>query len=332
MRFGFFTACAIALLVPMATSAQSIGGSTGGTAPSFSISVSPQYPTPNSQASLSFLSSSLDLTNATVSVSVGGKKIYTGNAQPVSIPIGKTGSATSVSVDVSSGGNIYTQSVVLQPQDVSLIAEPLSSAPVLYPGKPLVPLEGDVRIVAAASLSNSSGKTLDPATLSYTWTVDGSRIRNSSGIGKEALVVAAPLQYRERSVSVVVASPDGSLVGGAGLSLTASEPSVRIYANDPLLGVLYDHALTGTYTITGAEADLYAAPFSFPITGGAPSLEWFLNGSPAQSGSSLTLRPTGSGQGNAALTLTSNAGVSTEASANLSLSFGTTQSTNFFGL
>ena len=332
MRFGFFTVCAVALFIPIAASAQSIGGTTGGGAPSFTISVSPQYPAPNSQASISFLSSSLDLANATVSVSVDGKKIYTGTAQPVSIPLGRGGSATSVSVDVSSGGSTYTQSVSLQPQDVSLIAEPVASAPILYPGKPLVPIEGDVRIVAVAALRDAGGKIYDPATLSYVWTVDGSQITNASGIGKEALMVASPLQYRGRSVSVVVQNQAGDLVGGAELSLSAAEPSVRIYANDPLLGILYDHALTGAYAITGAEADLYAAPFSFPLTGGAPSLEWFLNGAPAQSGGSLTLRPTGTGQGNAALTLTSSAGTSAEATANLSLSFGAAQNTNLFGL
>ncbi len=331
MRFGFLTACALALLAPISASAQSLSDSTGNAAP-FTISISPQYPAPNSQATLSFLSSSLNLTAATLSVSVGGKKVYSGNVQPVSIPLGKTGSVTSVSVNISSGGTTDTQSIVLQPQDVSLIMEPVASAPPLYPGKPLVPLNGDVRIVAVASLKDAGGKTLDPATLSYSWTVDGVQIANSSGIGKEVIMVASPLQYRERSVSVVVESLAGNLVGGDSVSLTAAEPSVHIYATDPLLGILYDHALVGAYAIAGTEAGLYAAPFSFPLTGGAPSLEWFLNGAPAQSGNSLTLRPSGSGQGSASLTLTANSGTSAEATANLSLSFGTQQSTNFFGL
>ncbi|HUY05446.1 MAG TPA: hypothetical protein VMV62_01875 [Candidatus Paceibacterota bacterium] len=331
MRFGFLTVCAIALLAPMAASAQTIGDTTSGGAP-FTISISPQYPAPGSQATLSFLSSTLNLANATVSVSVGGKQIYTGSARPVVIPLGKTGSVSSVDVDVSSAGGQYRQSVVIQPQDVSLITEPVASAPMLYPGKPLVPLNGDVRIVAVASLKDAGGKTLDPATLSYSWTVDGLHIADSSGIGKEAIMVASPLQYRERSISVVVESPAGNLTGGDTVSLTAADPSVRVYATDPLLGILYDHALTGTYAIAGTEAGLYAAPFSFPLTGGGPAVQWFLNGSPAQSGGTITLRPTGSGQGSASLTLTATSGTSAEATANLSLSFGTAQSTSFFGL
>ncbi len=222
--------------------------------------------------------------------------------------------------------------LVIQPQDVSLIAEPVASAPVLYPGKPLVPLEGTARIVAVASFKDAGGKTLDPATLSYAWTVDGAQIANASGIGKEAIIVASPLQYRERSVSVAVQSQAGNLVGGASLSLAASSPSVRIYVNDPLLGILYDHALFGTYAVSGTETDLYAAPFSLPLSGGAPVLHWFLNGAAAQSGNAITLRPSGTGQGSASLSLTASAGTMTQATANLSLSFGAAPSSNFFGL
>ncbi|MHB1163249.1 MAG: hypothetical protein ACYCZZ_01850 [Minisyncoccota bacterium] len=327
MRHHLLLAFALVLLLPLAASAQSLGS----TDP-FTISVNPEYPTPFSQATLSFLSSSLNLANATIAVSVGGKSIYKGSVQPVSVPLGGAGSVTTVRVTVSSGGATYSQSVVLQPQEVSLIAEPTASMPVLYPGKPLVPLSGSTRVVAIAGLKDARGKTLDPSTLSYAWTVDSVQMANFSGIGKNVLLVASPLQYRARSVSVVVQSPSGSLVGGGSLSLSPALPTVRIYENDPLLGIRFDHALSGTYAIPGTEASLYAAPFSFPLTGSAPSLQWFLNGAPAQTGSSITLRPSGNGQGNASLSLTASSGSLATALASLSLSFGAKSSTNFFGL
>jgi hypothetical protein len=330
MRFGLLTT-AIALLLPVITSAQSFGG-LGDPNSSFSISVTPSYPAPYSKVVLSFLSSSLDLTNATLSVSAGGKNIYKGTVQPVSVTLGRSGSMVNITATISSGGTNYDQTLNLQPEDVALIAEPISSAPVLYPGKPLVPLEGSVRVVAIASLKNAKGSTFDPATLSYAWTVDDTQIANSSGIGKEAIMVASPLQYRSRDVSVVVTNADGSLVGGASLSLLPMAPSVRIYENDPLLGIRFDHALSGGYAIGSSEATLYAAPFSLPTTTGSPLLKWFLNGTAAQTGSSITLRPSGSGQGSAALSLVASAGESTTATANLSLSFGAKTSINFFGL
>lgn len=331
MRSGFLTALTIALLLPTIASAQSIDGSLMNTDP-FTISVSPQYPAPLSRATLSFLSSTLTLSNATLTVSSGGKNVYKGGVQPVTVSLGKAGSVANILVTLSSGGSTYSRSVVIQPQDVALIAEPLSSAPSLYPGKPSVPLGGDVRVVAVASLKDAGGKTLNPSSLSYAWTVDGTQIANSSGIGRAALTVAAPLQYRERTVSVTVESQNGSLVGGASLSLSSGEPSVRIYANDPLLGIRFDHALSNSYAIPGAEMSLFAVPFSFPTTGGTPLVQWFLNGAAAQTGSSITLRPAGSGQGSAALSLTAWSGNSSRVSEDLSLTFGAKPGSNFFGL
>ena len=316
------------LLLPFSASAQIFPDL--GNAASFTLTSLPQYPAPYSKVSLSFLSSSLDLTNTTLTVTANGKNIYQGSVQPVAVTLGKTGSVTQVTATLSSGGAHYSQSLTIQPQDVALIAEPISSSPILYPGKSLVPLEGNVRVVAVANLKNAAGKSSDPSTFSYAWVVDGVQIMNSSGIGKSVIMVASPLQYRGRDVSVAVTTPDGSLVGGASLSLSALEPSIRIYENDPLLGIRFDHALSNQYAIA-AESTLYAAPFSLPTTNGTPLVQWFLNGNAAQTGNSITLRPTGSGQGTAMLSLTASSGDYIKATANLSLLFGA-KSTNFFGL
>ncbi len=329
MRFGLFIT-AFALLLPVAASAQSLGG-LGSTAP-FTLSMSPPYPAPYSKATLSLVSGTVDLANATMSVSVAGKNIYKGAVQPLAITLSGAGSFTTVKVTVTSNGARYSQTLQAQPQDVALIAEPISSSPPLYLGKSSVPLEGSVRVVAIANLKNSGGKTIDPANLSYAWTVDGVQIANSSGIGKSAIIVSSPLQYRARTISVAVGSQDGSLAGGASLSLTAVDPSVRIYENDPLLGILYGRALSGSFSISGAEATLYAAPFSLPTVSGAPLIQWFLNGSAAQTGPSITLRPTGSGKGSASLSLVASSGDTAKVTMNLSLIFGAPAGSNFFGL
>ena len=319
----------LAFSVPFAASAQSFDINT--TQP-FTLSVSPQYPAPYSQVTVSELSSSLNLASAMMTVFANGKQVYRGNVQPVAVTLGGTGVLMNVKTLISINGTQYSQTLSIRPQDVSLVAEPVSSAPPLYAGKPLVPLEGSTRMVAVANLQDGNGRTIDPGTLSYTWTVNGTQIASASGIGKDAIIVASPLQYRESTVSVAVENQSGSVTGGASFSLTAAEPMVRIYKNDPLLGILYDHALADSYAITGTEASLYAAPFSFPTSAAAPVLEWFLNGASVQTGDSITLRPTGSGGGNASLSLVASYGDFIKATENLSLSFGAQSSGNLFGL
>ena len=323
---------AVALFIfPSAVAAQSLGDLSTASSP-FTISVNPQYPAPGSQVTLSFLSANINLAGATMAVLVNGKNIYQGSVQPVAVTLGGAGSITTASITMSFGGASFSQSVSIQPQDVTLVAEPVSSAPALYPGKPSIPLGGDVRIVALASLKDAVGGTKNTASLSYSWTVDGVQIANSSGIGKQTILVASPLQYRSRAVSVSIASADGSLVGGSSISFSSTDPIVRVYESDPLLGIRFDRALLNDFSIGGSEATLYAAPFGFPTTGGPPLLQWFLNGAAAQFGNLITLRPTGSGQGNASLSLIATSGDSARATADISLSFGTAAGTNFFGL
>ncbi len=159
MRLGLFTALALGLLLPAAVGAQSLSPIGGAGGDSYTVSVSPQYPAPSSQATLSFVSSTLDLANATLSVSVAGKDIYQGSVHPVAIALGKTGSITNVRVTVTSNGTPSIQTISIQPQDVVLVAEPISSAPPLYIGKPSVPPGGDIRVVAIANMRDASGRS-----------------------------------------------------------------------------------------------------------------------------------------------------------------------------
>lgn len=331
MRSFFFFLLALALFAPNTSIAQSFDD-LGEPTVSFSVSASPDYPEPYGKAVLSFVSSSIDLNAAMLSVSANGKKVYGGTVQPVTVVLGKAGSITRIVATITANGAAYEQTLTLQPQDVVLVAEPVASVPPLYPGKPAIPLEGSVRIVAMANLVNSAGVSLDPRTLSYAWTVDGTKIAKASGIGKDVLMVASPFEYRTREVSVLVMRPDGSLAGGSSLSLSPRQPWVRLYENDPLLGIRFDRALTGTHSIAAAESSLYGAPFSLPTTGGAPRTEWFLNGSSAQTGNTVTLRPTGSGKGSASLSFVASAADTARATANLSILFGEQSGFNLFGL
>lgn len=298
----------------------------------FTMSMDPQTPPPYSQATVNFTSTAMNLQNAELSLTQNGKNIYKGPVQPVSITVGAAGSLTSLKATIKSGGASDTETLALRPESVDLVLEPLSTVPPLYSGKALPAIDGSVRAVAVANFVNATGKALDPSTLSYTWTIGGALYAAGSGIGKSVVIVKSPLQYRAADVSVTVQTQDGAYVGAASTDISVQSPALRLYRNDPLLGIIFDQTLPDTYTISGAESTLYAAPFSFPLTSGAPTIEWFLNNQSVQSGNSITLRPGGSGTGSAALSLTASDGDSATAVASLSLTFGQAASGNLFGL
>ncbi len=300
---------------------------TGGAEP-FSISLSTQYPQPGSTAALVPQTSGINLANSTLSVSVNGTRVYSGAAQATPITLAPVGHLTTISATLSSNGTKYTKTLSLRPGSVSLVAEPLSTAPRLYPGKPLVPYSGSVRLVAVADFRSAPTSRIDPATLVYTWSVDGATMRDASGIGRSSIVVSSPLPYRSKEVQVLIQSQGGSLSGGRSVSLSAQAPLVRIYRNDPLQGIVFDTALHGTQTILNTESTFTASAFSFPKAR-VPNISWFLDGNAVQSGPFITVRPEGAGQGSATLSVTASSGAES-AAATLPLSFG--RSSSLFGI
>ena len=316
------------LLLPLTVSAQTVDVSKP-----FSITTAPQYPRPFTQITVTPLSGSLSVTNATMVVEVDGKKTYEGNASPISVPVGQLGTVTNIKVTLSSQGTKYPMTVSVRPQDLSLIVEPNSSAPPLYLGKGLIPADGSARIVAVANLRDAKNKPVQPSSISYTWTIDDVRMDTASGIGRDSIVVATPQRYRSSDISVVAQSLDGQISTADTVSLDPQDSMVRIYEMDPLLGILFDRAIGGSVSLAAAQKTFYGAQYSFPTANGVPILRWFLNGTAAQTGPLITLRPTGAGSGSASLSLTGSGEEGVTANAQTTVQFGSKSSgLGIFGL
>jgi hypothetical protein len=295
-----------------------------------SVSIAPANPRPGGVVTVKPASTQVDFANSTMTVAVEGKEVYRGNTTPTPVQLNGIGQKTTIKVTVTGGGQTLSKTISLMPSDVSLVVEPIASAPALYPGRPLLPVNSNVRLVAVADFRTSPTTRIDPDLLSYKWSVDGSNLVSASGIGKTSIVLPAPLEYRTQTVSVVVQNRTNTLMGGDSFTLTSQNPTLRLYVNDPLQGILFDHALASNYRIKGSEATLVAIPYAYP--GKAPEVQWFLNGGAAESGSAITLRPQGAGQGGASLTATARSNNSNNTiSASLSILFGSA-SNNIFGL
>ena len=332
MMRSLLSVASLALLAaPFAASALTLGSAQE----PFTLSADPAAPAARGTLTLTPVSGDIDITTAIMTVVMNGTQIYSGNASPINIRVGGAGVVETITVSMKTSMGTYKQVLTVTPQDVSLVAEPLSSAPPLYPGGTLVPVGGSVRVVAVADLRTKAGGQLDPSTLSYSWTIDDATSLGASGVGKRTIIVDSPLEYRSSTVGVTVTSADGLHVASGSLELVASEPTMRIYERDPLMGIRFDHALSGSYTIPGSEATLYGAPFNFPTALGAPLLSWYVAGALAQTGNLITLRPTGQGAGTASLSITGESKGSIDAPAaseSLSVSFGSGGGGSFFGL
>jgi hypothetical protein len=313
----------------------------GGTTPTYAqtvagvdpltVTISPSYPAPYTNVLVTPGSTLIDLSSTNITFSVNGKVVQkSSGAEPFTVTVGGAGQTTSITVTASIDGKIYSKNVAIHPADVALIEEPVSTTHPFYKGGALLASQGRVRLIAVADFRTASGASIVSQNLVYTWRNGDQILESSSGIGKSVLSATAPDRYRDTTITVTVATQDQSIVGEASAVLSPIDPFVRVYQNDPLLGPLFNQALSDNFTITDSERTFRAVPYFFSEF---PTLSWQVNGTNSQSGQDITVRPTGSGVGSALLAIAAKAlHYPQSANASLSVAFGIKKSTGIFGL
>jgi len=272
----------------------------------------------------------VDLSTAAVKLYLNGKLVssYSGTIS-VPVTVGGAGEVSTISATVTAGGKTYTKKISVGTGDVSLVVDATSTASPFYEGGLLVAPQGRVRVVALADLRKSAATRIDPATLVYTWKFGNQVLESSSGIGKNVLDATAPVRYRDAQVSVTVMTQDGSRVAEAHTVISPVDPIIRIYPSNPLLGVDFTKALSGTYQLSGTEESFRVEPYFF---GAAPDLLWSVNGQGSGTSDTVTVRQTGTGAGRANLSLSARLGSTHQSvTRSIALIFGSQQQTNIFG-
>jgi hypothetical protein len=131
-------------------------------------------------------------------------------------------------------------------------------------------------------------------------------------------------------VSVTVTTQDNAVVARAQTVVAPTDPLLRIYRNDPLLGPLFDIALTGSVAMRDGEETFRAVPYYFPSK---PSLLWTVNSVESGRIGDITVRATGQGAGSAILSVSAKSGgLFQSAERALTVRFGEGRPLGIFGL
>lgn len=296
------------------------------------LTLTPEYPRPYQSVTIVPESSSIDLSASSVRATVNGAVVSQGSgAEPIYVTLGGPGSVTTVTVTATNQGQTYQKTLTIRPADVALVIEPVSTAHPFYEGGALVSSEGRLRIIALPELRGSNGAAIPADQLVYTWRNGEQVLQAASGIGKSVLTATAPVRYRDARISVTVTSQDSSVVAEAATSIAPADPLIRIYRNDPLLGVRFGTALPKKVSLAGTEESYRAVPFYFPER---PLMTWQVNSTPSDNDADITVRTTGEGSGRALLGVSARLeGAPQTAAASFEASFDASDSGfNFFGL
>lgn len=279
---------------PLSAGAQSLA-----TSDPVTIRLSPEYPRPYEQVTITVESSFLNVVTSTITISANGAVIEEGSRN-ATIKLGGPGTKTDISVSVSAAEGTYVSKKTIRPAELSLVVEPVSTSHAFYDGAQLVPSEGRLRLIALTDLRSAPGTRIPNESISYTWRLGDKVLLNDSGFGKNVLTATAPPRYRDAKISVTAETRDASVVAYATTVISPVDPIVRIYPKDPLRGVSFSTATADALSLGGAEATFRAIPYFFAVS---PAISWSLNGEVSGAAPDITVRSSG-GAGTAALSVT----------------------------
>jgi hypothetical protein len=271
--------------------------------------VSPEVPGPGDTVKIEVQGVGTFIGDSTITWKIDGSTARSGiGERSLTFVAGALGSQTTVSVTVvSSEKGTFTKSFTFRPSRVTLLWEADTTAPTLYLGKMLYTAGSTFKVMAVPQVV-VGGATVSSGRLSFQWKRNDKSIPDQSGTGRNVITLDGNQLFSEENIHVDLLL-DGSEVAKGDVTIPASKPQIRFYELDPLRGTLYDAALISRAALAGKEVTLKAEPYFFarPKSSTNLSFTWTLNGDaitgPDTARGLLTLRQTGSGAGNASLSV-----------------------------
>jgi len=234
-----------------------------GAARSITITMTPAHPGPHTAVHLTAQSSVFDLERSSLIWSTDGSVLAQGvGVTEIDVTAQDLGSKTTVSVEVTAPDVVpATATVHIIPTQVDLLFDTDAYTPPFYRGHDLPSAGTTLILQALPHFVLPGGSELRSGDLTYTWRRNGQVMGSVSGRGKSAIVVPSPVLYAHDVLSVEVESSDGSMSGEASMTIAAEDPTLVLYEDNPIFGVLYGFAFGPTAFVAKAETTLTAIPY-----------------------------------------------------------------------
>jgi hypothetical protein len=248
-----------------------------------SVTLTPEHPGPNTSVTIQLTSFSTSLENAYIAWTVDGRAASSGvGADRLTLSTKTVGVATSVAATISPVGETpILKTIRISPASVDILWQATDAVvPPFYRGRSLPTKESAVKFVAIPEVLATNGSLLAPGNFVYAWK-ENYVPNTKGGYGKNGYASVMDYLNPAKHIGVELSSRDGSIVAVNSLDLVPNDPKILWYASSPLYGPLYDHALDGSYSVTGSDTSLIAEPYFFSPKDPASkalSYEWKLNG------------------------------------------------------
>ncbi len=229
------------------------------------IEMNPPHPSPETSVTVKITSFSTDLNRATISWFEDGKTITSGvgiTSVRVTAPSADKSSVIIAAITTAEGSEIK-KVITISPVGVNITWESDGYTPPFYRGKANYAHQSYIKFIALPNFSDRNGNPIPASDLVYKWRRDYEVLGNQSGYGKQYVIMPGNSTGDLVHVGVEVSTKDNSLVGEAYIIIDPTDPTVLLYKESPLYGVMYNHAIGESFNLTEKDTRIKAVPFSF---------------------------------------------------------------------
>ena len=272
------------------------------------LELSPMYPRPGQLVTVKLKQYVSDPKFLLVTWKLNGQILLQGYEETsITFTAGPVGSLVVLEADIKDlEGRTATAKKTFRISDVAFVWEARSYTPPFYQGRPRLSYGSPAALVVTPTVYSMDGRLYNKDELSYVWMVGMQQ--ETSGVGKNTVVVAPNSPFSNFSVTVQIFDPTGEKRMVYDISIPQSPAKLLFYEDDPLLGILYRSAITNSYNLTKEELKLVAEPLYMSVENRLdPSLSysWNVNNTSYNFPGSVVLRPEGelSGTTNVSLTI-----------------------------
>ncbi|QQR64721.1 hypothetical protein IPH92_04130 [Candidatus Kaiserbacteria bacterium] len=217
----------------------------------------PQYPEPQSTATVSLNDYSVNTFGATINWFVNGvEQVGAKNNRSITVPTREIGSQEVVKAVLSyTNAPSQTATLTLTPIVIDIILEADTYVPSFYKGRALPSQESRVRAIALVHDAKGGIK----GNYVYKWSAGSTVLLGGPVKGKFILEYAMP-RYSDNELTVEVLNTEGTTLGKKTILLNPEETQLHFYEYSSLRG-LSERTVANPFSLISEETTLYGEPY-----------------------------------------------------------------------
>ena len=187
----------------------------------------------------------------------------------------------------------YLLPITSHAQEIDLLWQGDVYTPPFYEGRALWTNQSEITLYAVPHIPNPIGGEFSSTELVYKWWKNSTVLGTANGIGKNSITFTGSIIDRPQSIKIEILSKDGALLASATREFSPIVPSLLIYENNPLYGIMFNREVGSSYKMRGSEITLVAIPLFFSSFERDPEFlkySWRTNAGGSKTSNSVTYR------------------------------------------